>query len=116
MTVLRTIVLAVLLALGTVLVAWWAVPLVAAAFGAITHATRRPGLSAAVAGVLAWGGYLGIAALGGAPVGVFGVRLAASMQLPGWAPITATILFPAVLAGLASYLGARVGGRYLSPT
>ena len=51
MTVLRTIVLAVLLALGTVLVAWWAVPLVAAACGAITHATRRPGFSAAVAGV-----------------------------------------------------------------
>ena len=116
MSILRTIILAVLLALGTVLVAWWAVPLVAAVFGVRTHATRRPGLSAAVAGALAWGGYLGIAALGGAPVVAFGTRLATSMQLSAGVPLTATLLFPAVLAGLASYLGARVGGRYLSPS
>lgn len=116
MAALRIVILAVLLALGTVLVAWWVVPVMAAVFGAITHSTRRPGLSAAAAGAIAWGGYLGIAALGGAPVGTFGVRLATSMQLPVWAPITATILFPALLAGLASYLGARAGGRYLSPS
>jgi hypothetical protein len=36
------------------------------------------------------------------------------MQLPAWAPLVATLAFPALLAGLAAYLGARVGARYLT--
>lgn len=115
MVVLRTIMLAVAIALGTILVGWWTVPLVAVAYGVLLRGSRYPGLSAAASGAMAWGGYLGLAVIGGAPVGAFASSLAASMQLPGWAPLTATLAFPALLAGLASYLGARVGGRYLSP-
>ena len=99
MAILRMLILAIVIALGTILLAWWAVPLVAAVYGVLMHRTRRPGLTAAV---------------GGAPVGRFGSALAASMQLPGWGPLTATLVFPALLAGLAAYLGARVGGRYLT--
>ncbi len=32
-----------------------------------------------------------------------------AMQLPGWAPLIATLAFPALLAGLASYLGSARG-------
>lgn len=114
MATLRVIILALVLALGTVVLSWWAVPLVAAAYGVLMHRSSHPGLTAAGGGALAWGGYLGLAVLGGAPVGSFAASLAASMQLPGWAPLTATLAFPALLAGLAAYLGARVGGRYLT--
>ncbi len=115
MGVLRTIMLAIGIALGTILVGWWSVPLVAVVYGVLLRGTRHPGLPAAAGGAMAWGGYLGLAVVGGAPVGGFASSLAAAMQLPGWAPLTVTLAYPAVLAGLAAYLGARVGGRYLSP-
>lgn len=115
MPLLRTLILTVLIALGTVLLGWWAVPAVAAVHGLVARGARRPGLTAAAAGAMAWGGYLAITALGGGPVTAFGARLAASMQLPASGPFLATLAFPALLAGLASYLGARLGGRYLSP-
>lgn len=114
MGTLRVIILALVIALGTVVLSWWAVPLVAAGYGVLMRRSPLPGLTAAGGGTLAWGGYLGLAMLGGAPVGSFAASLAASMQLPGWAPLTATLVYPAVLAGLAAYLGARVGGRYLT--
>jgi len=114
MAILRTLILALVIALGTVVLAWWAVPLVAGAYGVLMHRSRHPGFTAAGGGALAWGGYLGLASLGGAPVGSFASSLSASMQLPGWAPLTATLVFPALLAGLAAYLGARAGGRYLT--
>jgi len=116
MALLRVLMLAIAITLGTVLAGWWTVPLVALGFGVLTHTSRAPGLSAAAGGALAWGGYLGLAAAGGAPVRSFAGSLAASMQLPGWAPLVATLVFPALLAGLAAYLGARAGGRYLSPS
>lgn len=116
MAALRVIMLALGIALGTVLVAWIAVPVVALAYGLVMYRTGRPGLTAALSGALAWGGYLALASLGGAPVASFAASLASSMQLPGWAPLTATLVFPAVLAGLAAYLGARLRGRYLSPS
>lgn len=115
MAALRILMMAIVIALGTVLVAWWIVPVVALLFGVVTYRTRRPGFTAALSGALAWGGYLALASVGGAPVGSFAAALSTSMQLPGWAPLVATLVFPALLAGSSAYLGARLGGRYLSP-
>lgn len=115
MVLLRTLILAIVFALGTVLLGWWVVPLLAIAIGALQHGAPRPGLTAALAAALGWGGYLAVVALGGGPVTSFASSLAASMQLPGWAPLAATLVFPALLAGPAAYLGARMAGRYLSP-
>lgn len=114
MIALRLIILAAVIALGTVLLGWWAVPLVGGAYGVLARRSRLPGTTAALAGAVAWGGYLAIVLLGGAPVAEFAGRFAASLQLPAWSPIVATLTYPALLAGLASYLGARMGGRYLS--
>lgn len=116
MAVLRVIIVALVIALGTVLLGWWAVPLVAVAYGGAAHRSRLPGLTAAAGAALAWGGYLGIATLGGAPVGRFAPALALSIQLPAWAPFVATLAFPALLAAPAAYLGARLVGRYLLPS
>jgi hypothetical protein len=106
MSALRTLLLAVLFALGTVLLGWWAVPAVAAVWGILERRTPRPGLTAAAAGAAAWGGYLAIMGLGGASVLDFGARLALSMQLPVWAPLTATLLLPALLGGTTASLAA----------
>lgn len=114
MAALRLLILAASVALGTVVAGWWSVPLVAAAYGVASRRTHRPGRTAAAAGALAWGGYLTVTALTGAPVWALATRLAVSMQLPSWGLFVATLVFPAVLAGLASYLGARVGSHYLS--
>ncbi|MCC6931439.1 MAG: hypothetical protein IT359_20795 [Gemmatimonadaceae bacterium] len=115
MVVLRALILAIVITLGTVLVGWWIVPLLAAAFGVLMRDVRTPGLLAALGGALGWGGYLAVVAVGGGPVAGFAGALATSMKLPGWAPLVATLVFPALLAGPAAYLGARVGNRYLSP-
>ncbi len=115
MAILRLLIVAIVLALGTTLVGWWAVPVVALVYGVVMHRTPRPGTTAAAAGALAWGGYLVLASVGGASIRPFAAALGTSMQLPAWAPLVATLVFPALLAGLAAYLGARVGARYLSP-
>jgi hypothetical protein len=114
MLALRIIIIAACIALGTVILGWWMVPILAFVYGIVARGTKRPGSTAALAAALAWGGYLAITALSGAPVGLLGTRLALSMQLPVWGPIVATLVFPALLAGLASYLGARVGAHYLT--
>jgi len=114
MAFLRTLMLALAIALGTIWLAWWVVPVVGLGYGAFMHRSRRPGLTAAAAGSLAWGGYLALLGAGGGPVSSFATSLAESMQVPGYAPLLATLGFPAILAGTASYLGARAADRYLS--
>ncbi len=109
MTMLRLFILAVAIALGTVLAPWWVVPLLGLGYGVVSRETTSPGMVAAVAGALGWGGYLALIAFGGAPVGRLASDLAEAMGLPGGVPILATLAFPALLAGTAAWLGARVG-------
>jgi hypothetical protein len=105
---LRLISLAIVIALGTMLAGWWAVPVAGIAYGALAHRTAWPSLVAAAAGALAWGGYVSLMALGGASVGSFGARVSASMGLPSYGMALATMLFPAIVAGIAAALGARL--------
>lgn len=112
MTLLRVLILSIVLALGTVLLAWWIVPMIGVGYGVVMHRARRPGLEAAVAGAVAWGGYLGALSIGGAPVGAFGGKLAGAMGLPGAVPYIATLLFPALLAGLAATAAAGTYAKF----
>lgn len=114
MLAIRLLITAICIALGTVMFGWWTVPIVAFLYGVWARGTKAPGTSAALAAALAWGGYLAITAFGGAPVVTFATRLALSMQLPTWGPWMATLAFPALISGLASYLGARAGAHYLT--
>ncbi len=111
MSVLRFLILVVVIALGTVLVDWWIVPVIGLVYGLVSRRSRAPATVAAVAGAVAWGGYLAIIGFGGASVAAFGGNLARSLEMPAWLPHVATMVFPALLAGSAAYLGARVGMR-----
>ncbi len=110
MTFLKILIIAIVMTIGTVLVGWLAVPVLGAAYGVLAarQRDRRPGRQAALAAALAWGGYLGMSGFGGAPVISFGVMLGRAMQLPAATPWIATLLFPAVLAGLSAYLAAQL--------
>ena len=75
------------------------------------HAARH----AALAGVLAWGGLLALAALRGDVVGTFASTLGGAMGAPGWAIILATLLYPALLASSAAWL-AHLASSGRTPT
>lgn len=108
MTLLRILILAIVTALGTILLSWWIVPIVAAAYGVTARGTARPGLVAAAGAAAGWGGYLSLLSFAGASMARFAGDLAHAMNLPTWAPHMATLLFPALLAGPAAHLTARL--------
>ncbi|MBK8248499.1 MAG: hypothetical protein IPK85_13985 [Gemmatimonadetes bacterium] len=108
MTAIRFVILVVGMALGTVLVQWWVIPVIACVYGVVARDTARPALVAMAAAAVAWGGYLAILAFGGAPIGRFGADLASAMQLPSLVPLLATLFFPSAMAGPAAYLGAHL--------
>jgi hypothetical protein len=114
------LVLAVLMAIGTALLGWAAVPLLAALLAVL--APRLPGLApggrdapgarapagrvamlAALAGALAWGALLAVDATGARFAGVLRM-LSGVMQLPGVALVATTLLLPALLAWAAAAL------------
>lgn len=93
--------LGALMAVGTWIVGWWAVPAVAAGWG-ILIGTTRPWL-AGLAAVMAWG-----ALLAGAPWDALrrlAPRLGGIFHLPGWGMVTLTVSF----AWLLGWSAARVG-------
>jgi hypothetical protein len=115
MPVLVVLVLAAAMALATSLFGWWGVPLTAALTAGVPAPRGRPGVAvtparAALAGALAWGGFLAAAAAGG--------RLAAVVALvgrvvgqPGALVLALTLALPAVLAWAAAALVAGVAAR-----
>jgi hypothetical protein len=105
---LRFLILAIAVALGTVVVGWWAVPILGAAYGLLFARTSWPGLVAALGAAAGWGGYLAILGFSGAPVSRFAGDLAHAMTVPTWAPHAATLLFPALLAGPAASLASQL--------
>ena len=100
------LVLVGLLALGTALLGWWAVPAIAAAYG-LVFPDKRHGLSTALAALLAWGLLLGVTASQG-PVLELAGKVAAVFALPSAALVAVTLAFPALLAGSAAELAATL--------
>jgi hypothetical protein len=87
-------------ALATAFAPWWAVPLVAAIWGATV---ARPGAAreAGLAAALAWGLLLARDATGG-PAGAVAARVGAVMGLPGGALVAVSLLYPWLLAWAAA--------------
>jgi hypothetical protein len=96
----RFIVVAAAIAMGTWLVGWWAVPVIALAAGA---AGTRPAI---VAGACAasWAALLLLNAFASG-FGTLGGLLAGIMGMPMPALIVVTLLFPALLGWSAASLG-----------
>ncbi|MBK8056381.1 MAG: hypothetical protein IPK33_00460 [Gemmatimonadetes bacterium] len=115
MAILRLLMLAIGIALGTVLLAWWVVPVVAAAYGFVMHRTSRPGFTAAGSGALAWGGYLALASVGGAPVGALPPRWRPRCSSPGGRHWSRPSPFQPCSPERAPTSARGSGGRYLTP-
>lgn len=100
---LRVGLLAMAFAVGTILVGWWGVPVVAVVWGVIANRTRSPGLTAATAAALAWAGLLGWTAIAGNLDSLAGI-LGEIMGVPGATLVVLTMLYPAAIA----WAGARL--------
>jgi hypothetical protein len=87
---------AALMAVGTLLLGWWTVPLVAGLW-----AIWRKPVDAGLAGALAWGGILGWQAWQG-PVGTLAQRLAGIFPVPAVLLPLLTPLFAGLLAWSAA--------------
>jgi len=107
-----------LLALAFVLASWlgwWAVPVVAAAWGFLRPAVRRPILTAALAAGLAWAAWL-LWDFGRDPAAFARLtgRLGAVFPLPSALLLLLTLLLAALLAWCAAAVGCWLGGALAS--
>lgn len=102
---------AVVMALLTWMVAWWTVPIVAAALALVRRDDAFTPLIAGAAAILAWGGLLLVSAFG-APVGEITRVVGTAMGIGPAALIALTLAFAALLASSAGALARAVlGGR-----
>ena len=91
-----------LIAVGTWIVGWWAVPIVGMLIG-VVWSDGRPGLLAGSAGGLGWTLLLVWGSVSG-PVGDLAGTVGGVVGLPGFAVLLVTVLFPALLAGAGGAL------------
>ncbi|MEP7345585.1 MAG: hypothetical protein ABI877_09965, partial [Gemmatimonadaceae bacterium] len=75
-----------------------------------------PGVLAALAAALAWGGILISYRSIGLPIDVLTRRLAGAMQLPPAGLVALAIVFPALVAGAAAVLGGQMRAAKVTPT
>lgn len=104
----RFALLAAAYAVATFAVGWWAVPLVAAGYAAITTAQRGSAVLSGFAAMVGWGVLLAATASQG-PVGTLAAELGSVLKLNSVAVYAATIAFPGLLA-----VSAAVVGRFLA--
>jgi hypothetical protein len=100
--------------IGTWGFGWLAVPAIGLAVG-LARISERPIRTAAFAGFIGWAALLLIAAVDG-PVGDLAGVLGGVMGVPAIVVISATLLYPTVLAGAAAGVGTALrsfgqGGR-----
>ena len=107
---LRLTLLALAFGLGTCGFGWWAVPLVAFAWGVMNGPARRVAVRAGVAAAIAWALLLLAPGLTGAPAFSFAGKLAGAMQMPIWALWTVEIGFPLTVAWSAALFGSAFRG------
>jgi hypothetical protein len=91
-----------LMAVGTWLLGWWMVPLVAAGAAALGRNRTASVAKPALAAPLAWGVLLLLQGLFGTSVTQFGRDLAASLGVPGMIPIVMTLALPTLLAATSA--------------
>jgi hypothetical protein len=95
------------------LISWWALPVAAAMFGALTRDDRSGAVVAGAAGMLAWAVLLAWDAWAG-PVGAVAATLAGVLQIKSVAVYVLTLAFPGLLAVCAAIV-ARALARAMIP-
>lgn len=106
MTSVRIVGLAVLTAVGTVILGWWSVAVVGAVRG-LAPRSGRCGLEAGAGAALGWGALLAWSAARG-PVWLLAVRVGAVFGAPGWAFLGLTAIFAALLSASAAEVASGV--------
>jgi len=104
--VIDVVVLGAAFALGTLFVGWWAVPVIALAWGWMVGPGRRPATRAALGAGVAWVGFLAYDAMRG-PAGRLARTLGSVMHLPAVVLVIVTVLLPVILAWSAAVVGAE---------
>ena len=100
MTAVRFAGLTIMFVAGTIMVGWWALPVVGACWGLMMWRDRRPALTAALAAGSAWGALLLWDAAG--PVGKLTETLGKIAGVPGVVFVAATLALAVLLAGLSA--------------
>lgn len=110
---LRTLVVTVAFVAAS-LIGWWALPVAAAIFGAITRDDRGGPVVAGIAGILSWAAILAYDAWVG-PVGRVAATLGGVLQIRPVAVYVLALAFPGLLAVCAA-LVARAAARTIRAT
>ena len=108
----RVLILAVAVALVTVLFDWWAVALVGAAWGLLAAAKTRPTVAAALGSGLGWLILLGWTALQG-PVPSLAAKAGGVLGVGGWGLLGLMVAYPLVLGAAAAVLGSALRAKLL---
>ena len=103
----RFVLLATAFALATFVAGWWAVPLVAAVYAAITTQQRSSAIVSGVSAMLGWGALLAITASRG-PIGTLAAELGGVLQIKPMGVYAITIAFPGLLAISAAVVSRAV--------
>lgn len=110
MQLARLVLLSTAFAVATFALGWWAVPLVAAGYAAITTAQRGSAILSGFAAMLGWGALLAITASRG-PVGTLAAELGGVLQLRPIGVYAVTIAFPGLLAISAAVVARALASR-----
>ncbi|MBM4193407.1 MAG: hypothetical protein FJ202_03375 [Gemmatimonadetes bacterium] len=106
--ILRTVLVAAAFAAGT-FIAWWMVPVAAAAFGYMTARDRGGPIVAGLAAILAWGGLIAWNAMVG-PATEVAALLGGVLQVRPSAVYVLTLAFAGLAAVCAAVLGRAAYG------
>jgi hypothetical protein len=109
----RTLVVAVALAAASA-IGWWAVPVAAAAFGALTWRDRGGPVVAGFAGMLAWTAILAYDATRG-PVGTVATTLGGVLQIRPCAVYMLTLAFAGLLSVCSAIVARAVVRAAIGP-
>ena len=109
---LRVVIVATGVVLGTVLLDWWAVPLVGATWGLLASPKTQPAIIAALGGALGWLLLLGwVAPHGSLPT--VATRVGGVLGTGGWGLLALTLAYPLVLSGAGAALGGALRAKLL---
>jgi hypothetical protein len=106
----RLVLLAAAFAIATFVLGWWAVPIVAAIYAAISSAQRSSALTSGLAAMVGWAALLAITAARG-PVGTLAKELGGILQIRPMGVYALTIAFPGLLAISAAIVARAITGR-----
>ncbi len=110
MQLARLVLLATAFAIATFVIGWWAVPLVAAIYAAITAAQRGTAIVCGLGAMLGWCALLAITASRG-PVSTLATELGGVLNLPSFGVYAVTIAFPGLLAISAAVVARALAFR-----